>query len=272
MAMSEMLDGAIKLFRANIATLAIIVATIALPLDFLLAFFERDINGGHGILQTLNNPSAPSSQSNPSTTLAITALGYVVFWVVLPFVCAAACRVVMASYFGGQLKGKDALSATFKHAPALLAATLMVHLAEVIGLVGLLVGSLFLMPLFMMTAPAISLEDLGPVAGIRRSVTLAERRYWPTLAMALASGGLALFLNWVIGLVPNTVALFIGLRWGWLIIGATSVVQSVVSVSLITIVTTLVYLDARMRQEGLDLQVLAARSEPPAVTTPMSSW
>jgi hypothetical protein len=258
MAISEILDGAIKLFRANIRTMALIVATFALPLDFLLAFFERDLNGGNGILQTLRNPSAPSSQSSPSSSFAIAALSYVVFWVVLPLVCAAASRVVMASYFGGEMKGKDALAATFKHAPALLVATLIVHVAEVLGLVALGVGPLFLMPLFMMTAAAISLEDLGPFAGIRRSVTLAKRRYWPTLGIALVSGGLALFLNWVVGLVPETVALFVGLRWGWLILGATSVLQALVSVSLITIVTTLVYLDARIRQEGFDIQVLAS--------------
>jgi hypothetical protein len=259
MATSEILDGAIKLLRANIGTMALIVATFALPLDFLLAFFERNLNGGNSILDTLRNPSAPSSQSGSSTSVVIAILSYVVFWVVLPLACAAASRVVMASYLGGEMKGKDALAATFKHAPALLVATLIVHVAEVVGLLGLVVGSLFLMPLFMMTAAAISLEDLGPIAGIRRSVSLARRRYWPTLGIALVSGALAVFLNWVLGLVPNTVALFIGLRWGWLILGATSVLQALVSVSLITIITTLVYLDARIRQEGFDLQVLASR-------------
>jgi hypothetical protein len=35
--------------------------------------------------------------------------------------------------------------------------------------------------------------------------------------------------------------------------------EAFVSVSLITIVATLVYIDARIRQEGFDLQVMASR-------------
>ncbi len=81
------------------------------------------------------------------------------------------------------------------------------------------------------------------------------------MGIALLSGLLAYFLNQVLGLVPGLVALFIGLRWGWLIVAASGVVQAFVTVSLISIVATLVYVDARIRQEGFDLQVMASRLE-----------
>lgn len=261
MGTGDILDGAIKLLRANARTMVLIVATFVVPFEFALAFFERDINGGNGILQTLRDPTAAAAQNSPSTTFAIAALAYVTFWVVVPLVCAGASRVVMASYLGGEMTPRNAIAAAFKHAPAVLVATIVVHLVELVSLVGFVAGVVFVMPLFMMTAPAISLEDLGPFAGIRRSVALARRRYWPTVGIALLSGLLAYFLNQVLGLVPGVVALFIGLRWGWLIVATSGVLEAFVTVSLITIVATLVYLDARIRQEGFDLEVVASRVE-----------
>ncbi|MDQ1391398.1 MAG: hypothetical protein QOF30_375 [Acidimicrobiaceae bacterium] len=259
MATSDILDGAIKLLRANARTMVLIVATFFVPFEIVLAFFERNINGGNGFLQTLRDPSAASSQNSSSSTFAIAGLSYIAFWVVVPLVCAGASRVVMASYLGGELKPRDAIVAAIKHAPALLVATLIVHLAELVSLLAVIVGAAFVMPLFIMTAPAISLEDLGPFAGIRRSVSLARRRYWPTVGIALLSGLLAYFLNQILGFLPALVTLFIGLRWGWLIVAASGILEAFVTVSLITIVATLVYIDARIRQEGFDLQVMASR-------------
>jgi hypothetical protein len=257
----DILDGAIKLLRANARTLVILIATFMVPCEFLLSFFERNLNGGRGFLEVLRDPTASASQNDPGATVAIAVFAYMIFWLVVPLVCAGASRVVMASYLGTEMKPRAALAAAFNHAPAIVVATLIVHLAELVSVLGLIVGAAFVMPLFIMTAPAISLEDLGPFAGIRRSVSLVRRRYWPTVGIALLSGLLAYFLNQVLGLVPTLISLFIGLRWGWLIVGASGVLQSFVTVSLITIVATLVYLDARIRQEGFDIEVMAALTE-----------
>jgi hypothetical protein len=259
MGAGDILDGAIKLFRANFRTMVAIVAVFIVPFNFVIAFLQRNVNGGNGFLQTLRDPTAAAAQNSTGTTIAVGALSYISFWIVLPLICGGVSRVVMASYLGGELKAKEAIVAALKHAPALLLATLLVHLAEILGLVGLVVGSVFLMPLFMMVAPAVSLEDLGPLQAIRRSVSLARRRYWPTVGIALLSALLVSILNAVLGLLPNLVALLVGLRWGWLIIAVSSVIQAMVTMSFVTIVATLVYLDARIRQEGFDLEVMASQ-------------
>jgi len=262
MGVGDILDGAVKLMRANAKTLLIIIVTVALPLDIVMAYFERNLNGGQGILQIIHNPSA-SQPNSPSSTFTVYIFTILATWIVIPLVCAAASRVVMASYLGGALKAKDALKAMLRRAPALLVATLIVHLAELVGVLGIGIGYFFVMPLFIMTAPAISLEDLGPFAGVARSFRLAKRRYWPTVGIALLSGLLAYFLNFAVGLVPSVIVIFIGYRWGWLIVAGTSLLQQLVTISLVTIVATLVYLDARIRQEGFDLQVMASRLEAP---------
>jgi hypothetical protein len=62
----------------------------------------------------------------------------------------------------------------------------------------------------------------------------------------------------VLGGVPTAVAFVVGLRWGWPLLAVGSIISGLVSTPLIAIVATLVYYDGRIRQEGLDLQIMAA--------------
>lgn len=262
MGVSEILDGAIKLLRANLATMAVLVTAFTIPFSFLVAFLQRNFYGGNSIVQTFRDPTAASSQTSPGAVIGVALLTYVSMWIVLPLVCQGTSRVVMASYFGGELKAGEAFRAVAKGAPAALVATVVVHLAELVSTLGFVVGIAFVMPLFVMVAPVISLEHLGPFAAVARSVRLARRRYWPTVGVALLAGLLAYLIDRILGFVPGLAAVFIGFHWGWLIIAVSAVVQSFVTVSIITIVATLVYLDNRIRQEGLDIEVMAAYGRP----------
>ena len=254
MGVGEILDTALKLLRANARTMLTIVAVLVLPFEFLLAFGQRnDISGQ--FLGYIHGSSAASSQSPWAEPLAYAGL-----WVLVPLVAAAVSRVILAAYLGREVTAKDAIVAALKHAPALLVASLIVHAAEGLGFVILVVPALFLMPLFVMTAPAIALENLGPLAGIRRSVRLTRARYWPTFWIAVLSGVLASFLNVVLGSAPAFGALFVGSTWSWVILGAGKALCSFVTGSLIAIVAALVYLDARARQEGFDFQVALTRA------------
>ena len=51
--------------------------------------------------------------------------------------------------------------------------------------------------------------------------------------------------------------------WGWLFVAAGEVVTTVVTTPYVALVATLVYLDARIRWEGMDVALVAARLTPP---------
>jgi hypothetical protein len=260
MGFSDIIDGAIKLMRANARTLIVVVLTVAIPFEFLVAFLQRNVNGGSGLFQVFNDQSTTSS-SSPGLPLAIIGVGLLIQFLVVPLVCVGTSRVVMASYYGGAMTPKAALVAVLRKSPAILVATVIVHLAELVSLIGFFVCAAFVMPLFMLTAPAISVEERGPFSGIKRSVELVRKRYWPTVGIALLAGVMATILNDVLSLAPSLIGLVVGLRWGWIIVGVGGLLQAVVTISFITTVATLVYLDARIRREGLDLELLADRMQ-----------
>jgi ABC-2 type transport system permease protein len=78
-----------------------------------------------------------------------------------------------------------------RRAPSLLGAWLVVHLLEGLGLLAVGIGGVLVMALLLPTVPAIVLEDLGPIAGVRRGARLARPRIGYVRGVALLTGILA---------------------------------------------------------------------------------
>jgi hypothetical protein len=258
MNLADVLDGAFKLYKANAKALIAITAAFVVPVQLLAAYLRRDLFGGQGLLSVMNDSSAVSDGGaefggNAGMLLAIGATV-----LVLPFVAGAVSRVVAASYLGEELSPGDALRATGRRWWALTAAWILVHVLEALALVACIVPFFFVMPLFVAVAPAIVVERLGPVRGMKRSARLIKPRLFPVLGIAVVSGLLASAVGAALGFIPQTVALLVGLRWGWLLLAAGEILVGIVTTPFVAIVATLVYFDGRIRTEGLDLAVMAA--------------
>src|SRR6266536_2342979 len=57
MSFSDVLDGAFRLLRANLATIVLVTAVFFVPLELISAFLSRDLFGGQSLLQVLQDPS-----------------------------------------------------------------------------------------------------------------------------------------------------------------------------------------------------------------------
>jgi hypothetical protein len=260
MSFSDVLDGAFRLLRANLATIVLVTAVFFVPLELLSAFLTRDLFGGQGILQVLRDPSLTEQQFSGGLsglqlggTVATSLLGLLI----TPFVGGAITQVVAASYLGRQLSAGDAIRTTGRRLWALLGAAILVHLVEAVGLILCVLPALVAMTFYICTTPAVVLEELGPVRSMRRSWRLVRPRFWPVLGIAVVSGLLASFLTSVLGTPFTLAAELVGLRWGFILLAIGSIVPALVASPFVSIVATLVYFDARIRHEGFDLQMIA---------------
>jgi hypothetical protein len=262
MTIGDILDGAFKLLKANFLTLILVTATFLVPLSMLSAWSMRGVVTP-GILDIFTNPVVEPSPVNPFAGLDWTTLflSSAVSLLVTPLVAGVVSRVVASSYLGTQLSAGEALSGAVRFFPALLVSFLLVHLFEAIGLAACLVGALFLMPLFLVTSPAIVIENMGPfrgmIQGIARSVELTTARYWPVLGVGVLSGVVAEFFEGIVSF-PISLAIMLFGSVPWPITGVLTLLPILITTPLITIVAVLVYFDLRIRREGLDLQMLAA--------------
>jgi hypothetical protein len=260
MTFGDVLDGAFRLLQANLATIVLISALFFVPLELLSAFFSRDLLGGRGILDVINDPSlldqgAGVSFSTPQ--LVGGSLTSLISLVVTPLVGGAVTRVVTASYLGETLSGGEALRTTGRRVWALLGASVCVHVLELIALPFCFVGALVPMAFFVCTTPALIVEGLGPVSAMGRSARLVRPRFWPVLGIAVASGLMAWVLSSILGGPLTFAGELIGLRWGFLLVALGSILPALVASPFVSVVATLVYFDGRIRHEGFDLQMIA---------------
>jgi hypothetical protein len=258
MSVGDILDGAFKLLKANFKTITVITAVFVVPLQLVAAFAQRNVNNGRGLLRVLNDPTLarPANQNNASLIAAL--LAGLVALVTAPFIAGAISRVVAASYMGSEETAGPALRVTGHRFWALTASFVLVHVLEAIGFILCILPGIAVMTLYVMVAPAIVVEELGPLQGMRRSYTLARSRFWPTMGISLLAGVMSYFLGSLLATPFSIAALFIGFRWGWILLGLGGVLSALVSRPFVAIVATLLYFDARIRTEGFDLQVIAA--------------
>jgi len=261
MGLGEILDGAFKLYRANFKPIALVALAISGPVSLAAAVASRGVNGGRGLVDiiTSSDPSVAdqSGTFGDSSQLVVQILSTLVLWLVGPFIAGVVAKAVATTYLGGQLTAGEAVRLTWRRFPALLVARIAVLLTEAFGLLGCGVGAAFVMGLWVVVAPAIVVEGLGPFGGMRRSLRLSTARYWPVLGIALLSGLITYTLSSVVGGVPAILGALIGYRWGFPLIAIGNMATEVLVAPLTAIIATLVYFDLRIRQEGFDLQIMA---------------
>jgi hypothetical protein len=258
MALGDILDGAFKLFKANARSVILIVASITVPLQFVSAFVARD-QISPGLLNAFRDPTVAST-SNSGDLLSVGGqlIATLVGLLATPFIAGAISRVVAASYLGYEESPWHALRATFRRFPALLAAFFLVHICEGIAFIACVLPALLPMALFTPVAPAIVIEELGPIQGMTRSWNLVQRRLWPVVGISVLAGLISSFIGNIVGGIPVAVGAIFGGGFAWLLVALGGILGVVVSAPLIAITATLIYFDLRIRFEGFDLQIMAA--------------
>ena len=106
-----------------------------------------------------------------------------------------------------------------------------------------------------MTAPAIVVEQLGPWDGVVRSVTLVSRRFWWAVFVTdVASLGVYV-LSRLWRIVGTDLAGILAEPWSWIVSGLLNGALDLVFVTALLSVSVLLYLDLRVRTEGLDIEL-----------------
>jgi hypothetical protein len=259
MTVSDILDGAFKLLKANIRTILLIASVFIVPIQLVSAFLQRGY-GPSNIFESFTNPTAAESPGGEYTTARVVATLVVALLglLITPFIAGAISRVVSASYIGQEEAPAVALRATARRSWALFASFILVHILEGIGFVLCVLPGLAVMTMFVMVAPAIVVEGLGPIQGMRRSWRLAKGRFWGTLGIALLAGILTSLVSSALSLPFTIMGAFMG-GADWIAVAVGGIVASLVARPVVAIVATLQYYDGRIRTEGFDLQVIAGQ-------------
>lgn len=265
MTVSDVLDGSFSILKAAPATIIAFTAVFAVPVQVLGAWLQRDLLGGDSLLDLF--------EESDTSLVGVDDSGFGDVWaqmvlffgpaLALVFVAAGLVRLVGAWQVGSDLSLGELLRGSVPMAWPLLASWALVHLAEAGGMLLFGFPALAVMTWFLVTAPVIGAERLGPIDAMRRSYRLVSRRFWPVLGLALLSGLVSTFFGYALSFVPTLLSLLLGTDGlGWLLSAAAGVLSALITMPVVAGATVLIYLDLRVRTEGLDLELEAAQVFP----------
>lgn len=289
---ADVLDGAYRLFRAVLGPAVLIVLVIMGPLQLatnliLDRLAPGVVGGGITGLVDLDPTAATGSEvALLSTTLASGLLG-----TVLSLIAAAAVTAMILAVDRGEEPGLAAsLRAAVKVLLSVLVASVLlgilagavfvgvillsviVALIPVLGIIFLLlfflpvllVGTLGVLALLSLVVPVAVVERTGPLATMSRTLWVFSRApariVWISLLLGIVVAVLSLAVQLPFLLVSEVVG-----TGGWAIESVGEVTGQLLSVPVTAAAALLVYLDVRVRVEGLDLRIRARDLGQPGV-------
>jgi len=254
MRLVDVMDGAFAVLKSQPRAVTLLLLPMVLPVSLLQAYLGRG-SANASIVEFFSSPGRFGRIVNQQGWSAIV---YVLDLVVLS-ISGALMGKMLALWFEGMVPDASVvLRASGRIVPRALAAFVLVHLIEAVAAVGLGVGTLLVIPLVSLTSPVIGIENVGPVAAVRRSWSLTRRHYKHTCAFVLFGASVVFLLGVLFGWLPSTIAASLGDDgYGWVVVGLASVMFATVTTAFIAIGAVIFYLDLRVRSEGMDIEILA---------------
>jgi len=279
MRVGEIVDAAIKLYRAQATNLWKIILLITVPVAV--------------IDELIFASSLPSGVIAHNGTLYLTSFGSyspsflaVIVPVVLEFLVAPALslgalsKCLLDAYTGRQTDWRASVAFAWRRLAALIWLSILISLIVIIGLILIVIPGIWLAIGCSVAVPVLMFEGVAGPGAVRRSLSLVKGRWWATLGALLVAGILVGVVEFVIGLIfgaiesglhADSVTLVIVVR------ALIVILSGLISYPFYAAIVTVIYIDLRVRKEALDLELLAdsfgggaPRSEPPTFAPPQS--
>ncbi len=146
---------------------------------------------------------------------------------------------------------------------ALLALSLLYTLIVVVGAVALVIPGVWLYILFSLASTALILEGAPVGRAMTRSRTLVQNAWWRTFGILLLTAVLAYLLSFIVSLpfslfngdLVSVTGVAPDFALSFLLTSIATILSQAITLPLTSGVTTLIYIDRRMRREGMDIEL-----------------
>jgi hypothetical protein len=247
----EILDAALAVYRRHAFALWRIVAVVvALP---------AALNGALAVaVRQVGDP-----QANSGSLLLLELLVVIVSLVATSLATAAAYRLVADAYLGRPVDPDASLRFGLRRLVSVLWVSVLFGLGVFVGFLLVIVPGIYLTVAWSIATPVLLGENLRGSKAIRRSRALVRGRWWACAGviylMYLLEGivylGIVLVIGQIVDASGNDSVLFLEK-------GVTSLIASTLVLPFHVAVTTVLYIDLRVRKEGFDVQLLTHSLEP----------
>jgi low affinity Fe/Cu permease len=273
MPLPELLDETFKLYRRHFTVIAGVALIIILP-NLLLSLISGSYRANpisylQNVAQNINNPDELAriqARQSDYTSSPLYLLSFPIAALLLPFSVGALYRAATSLAAGNLETIGSVLAGTARRYFAVWGIVILGGLVLLGGIAIVTIPVvLWVLIRWSVGLPALFAEGIGPVKAVGRSWNLVRDNWWRTLGIliivtimvSLIQTALAALFGGIAALAPG---LNSDIRAG-AVTTVTTLVDALVG-AITPIAVTLLYLDLRVRKEGLDLDQLARQAAP----------
>jgi hypothetical protein len=268
----EIIDVAIKVYRARFGVLVKSVAIVLAPVFALSALIRISFPAGEDLFSETQPGATPEFEFDEFWPFIAGTLLIVVLAYLASQIATGACfKAISGAYLDEEAGWQDSLRFARSKLGSLVWLSFLTAVCVIPGLLLCIIPGIYLWIAWTVAAPVLLLEDVRGWKAMKRSRELVKGRFWSTFAVVLLVAILtgivqAVFVGILAGVVSvsgNEVALAIADA-----IGQTA--SGVLTTPLSAAVLTVLYFDLRVRKEGFDLELLSRRMgvDPATVANP----
>jgi hypothetical protein len=257
----EILDVAIKIYRARFKVLITAVAIVLAPVFALGAIVRISIPAGDDLVDPTQPGATPEFDFDQFWAfLAGTLLIAVLAFIASQLATGACFKAVSGAYLDEEPDWRESIRFARGHLGSLLWLSVLLIVLLPLAFLACVIPSIYFYVAWTVAAPVLLLEEVRGLKALKRSRELVKGRWWPVLAVVLLVGliqgvvqGVLLgIFTGLVSITGNEVATALGD-----FIGQT--LSSALTTPLSAAVLTVLYFDLRVRKEGFDLELLARR-------------
>jgi hypothetical protein len=181
------------------------------------------------------------------------------FVVIVQIIAGVLLQVYSQAYLGHRPDAGAALSASVRRIPGMVWIGIIYAIVVVIGLIGIVIGAVYLYVACSLAFAAYVVEGKSGFAALGRSRELVRGRWWPTFGALLLYGVVAAIAGFALPAVLAAVehGSSVGVTAYIVLLRAVDLVTWVLVEPLGAAVTTTIYFDLRVRKEAFDIQTLS---------------
>lgn len=264
----DRVDGALRILKLAPGPVVGLAAAAVVPVHVLAALVldggPTDLGGDEQFEAVLGKPIVTAVLAETGGQLVAAVLLVLLEVLAVSFVAAGLGALVTGWYLEGRQRTTgELISLAVGRLPAVAVAWVLVHLVE--AAFGSFAGLPALAPMawFSLVAPIIGAERLGPVRAMRRSVELTRRAFGIALGTCLVVAFVDVVLRFALTAI-GILYVDLDLPAAWAVTTLVTVGSRLVTVPFVAGAAVLLYLDLRVRLEGLDIDLAADERFPDA--------
>ncbi|MGZ8597915.1 MAG: hypothetical protein ACXWXB_06930, partial [Actinomycetota bacterium] len=242
----EILSTAFEIYKANAASLLMIVAIVVVPLTFISAFIGGVVFAPESETVLVFGESVETVSARSAGAAIIVALLTAVIGVIISAVLQAA---VMRGAAQGSIGDPVDIDASYKWGFArfgsVILISILVGLAVAGGLILFIIPGLIFAVMFSVSIPALVVENLRGTDAMSRSWNLVKGYFWHAVGVIILAAIITAVVGGIIGAIGGAISS------NWFVSWIFQAIAQIITAPFAAIVSVLLYLDLRARREAL---------------------